>query len=68
MRTKEMLEKLPAKHRAYLETLKADIAKIEEMGHRDLVKEYKAVARGYIRCLAESGIIDFKAAWCWFTL
>ena len=69
MRTAEMLRMLPANHKAYLDGLKADIAKVNEMGHDDLVKEYKAVARGYIRCLVECGIIDnFKTAWCWFTL
>lgn len=69
MRTKEMLEKLPDNHKAYLKRLKADITRAQENGLIDLVKEYNAVARGYIRCLAECGIIDsFKTAWCWFTL
>ena len=67
MRTKEMLEKLPENHKKYLENLKSSISKAD--GRTDIIKEYKATARGYIRCLVESGIIDdFKTAWCWFTL
>ncbi len=69
MNTREMLEKLPDNHKAYLEGLKADISTAQEKGHTDLVKEYRAVARGYIRCLVECGIIgNFKTAWCWFTV
>lgn len=69
MKTSEMLEKISGKHEDYLRLLKADIAKAETNGQRDLVKEYKATARGYIRCLVECSIIDdFKAAWCWFTV
>jgi len=69
MKTREMLDKLPENHRKYLETMKADIRKVKEMGNMELFKEYRAVARGYIRCLVESGIVgDFKTVWCWFTV
>lgn len=69
MTTREMLEKINGKHRDYLNTLKADIKIAEGRGYDSLVKEYKAVARGYIRCLVECGVIDnFKTAWCWFTV
>lgn len=69
MKTREMLEKIHGKHEDYLRRLKADIAKAEAEKLSDLVKEYKAVARGYIRCLEDCGVIDdFKTAWCWFTL
>ena len=69
MSTREMLEKLPDNHKAYLEGLKADISIAQENGHTDLVKEYRAVARGYIRCLVECGIVaDFRKLWIWFTI
>lgn len=69
MNTREMLEKLPDNHKAYLKRLKADISTAQEKGQTDLVKEYRAVARGYIRCLVECSIVaDFKKLWIWFTI
>lgn len=68
MRTQEMLNMMPKKHRDYLETLKADLVKIESRKNRQMYAEYKSVAKGYIKCLVDCGVIpDFKTAWCWFT-
>lgn len=76
MRVAEMLATLPNNHRTNLERLKADIARFNEMAKDEhasikydtLIREYKGVAKGYIRCLVECGVIDnFKTAWCWFT-
>lgn len=69
MKTKEMLEQLPSNHREYLENLKADMAKAQQNNQHTLVKERRAVATGYIKCLVDCGVIDeFKPLWCWFTL
>lgn len=66
MRTKEMLERLPQKNRAYLDNIKETIKKADDIGMK---KELKATARGYIKGLVDCGVIDdFKPLWCWFTL
>lgn len=67
-RTKVMLASLPERHRKYLETLREDLKVMKERDDSEMVKEYKAMAKGYIRCLNNSGICDFKTLWCWFTL
>jgi hypothetical protein len=69
MRTKEILEKMPSKNRAYLETLRSDMQLIEQRRDSAMVKEIRAVGRGYIKALVDCGVIDdFKIVWCWFTL
>ena len=69
MRTAEMLKNLPENHRAYLETLKANIRKGSEMNKPDYVKEVRDIAKGYIRCLVECNVVkDFKTVWIWFTV
>lgn len=69
MTTKEMLLSLPEKNRAYLENLKASIAKMKEAGQGKVADEYKNVGKGYIKGLVDCGVIDnFKTAWCWFTV
>ena len=63
----EILEQLPNNHRVYLETLKADIVKANQIRRFSMAKEYRSVATGYIKCLVDCGVIDeFKPLWCWF--
>ena len=67
MKTADALAQLPQKNRKYLETLKADLKKIEAYHDTVMWKEYRAVARGYIKGLVDSGVIDdFKPIWIWF--
>jgi len=67
MKTADVLKAIPEKNMNYLKTLKAGIKKAAD--RPELVKEYKATARGYIRCLEDNGIIDsFRTVWCWFTV
>lgn len=69
MKTADALKQLPPKCREYLETVKADLKKIEANDNRTIWKEYRAVARGYIKGLEDSGVIDdFKTIWIWFTV
>ena len=69
MRTQEMLDKMPTKNREYLETLKADIGVMKQRQDSEMVKEYKAYGKGYIRALVDCGVVkDFKTVWCWFTV
>ena len=69
MKTAEALNQLPPKCRQYLETLKTSLKRIEEYHDTAMWKEYRAVARGYIRALVDCGIIeDFKPIWIWFTV
>ena len=69
MNTKDMLKKLPENHRRYLEALKSTVKRAEELDAYSVASEDKATARGYIRCLVESGIVDdFNTVWCWFTV
>ena len=69
MRTQEMLEHLPSKHRDYLETLKENIARAKTEDQIRYVEEHRSVAKGYIKALVDCGVVeDFKTVWCWFTL
>lgn len=69
MKTADALNQLPPKCKEYLETLKKDVAKVEAFAGKSMWKEYRAVARGYIKGLVDSGVIDdFKPIWIWFTL
>lgn len=69
MKTKEMLEKMPNKQREYLENLQENIKRAKTVRQYDLADEFKAVAKRYIKALADCGVVDdFKTVWCWFTL
>lgn len=69
MRTKEMLDRLPAKNREYLENLKKHIKQAQMVNQFDLADEFKSVGKGYIKGMVDCGVIDdFKPMWCWFTL
>lgn len=69
MRTKEMLAKMPNKHREYLENLRENIKRAKAVNQNNLVDEFRAVGKGYIKGLFDCGAIDdFKTVWCWFTL
>lgn len=69
MRTREMLDKMPNKHREYLENLRENIKRAKAVYQDNLVDEFRAVGKGYIKGLVDCGVIDdFKTVWCWFTL
>lgn len=69
MKTADALAKLPQKNREYLEGLRDNINRAKAVDNRNCIESFRAVARGYIRCLVDCGVIDdFKTIWIWFTL
>jgi hypothetical protein len=67
--TREVLDNLPKKHKDYLERLKSDLVIINERHDSKMYAEYRAIAKGYIKALADCGVIDsFRTLWTWFTL
>ena len=69
MKTADALAQLPQKNREYLEGLRENVRRAEAVKNYHCIESFRAVARGYIRCLVDCGVIsEFKPIWCWFTL
>lgn len=54
----DIMNKMPMTARKHIEDMHQHIAKVKEMGHTQLVKEYKDGQRGYIICLRDLGYIN----------
>ena len=70
-KTRVVLNSLPEKHLNYLKNLKATNRRAKEENHRTMYEQTKSAAVGYIKALANCGVIadnDFKVLFIWFTV
>lgn len=69
--TREVLNTMTEAQVNYLRRLKENVKIGTERDQHLFSEQAKATARGYIRGLIDSGVLeenDFRTVWCWFTL